>query len=138
MTDASPPRPIAPGLFRDESGAPCLLAARCTACGERHFPATETCPYCAHPAVPERVGPCGTLRLFTVVRNPPPGYAGAVPYGFGVVELDGTGLCVVSRLDETDLSRLRPGLPMRLRIAPLHTDASGAPVLCWSFAPASP
>jgi hypothetical protein len=51
-----------------------------------------------------------------------------------VVEIDGTGLCVLARLEETSLERLRPGLPMRLQIAPLFTDADGRAVLSWSFA----
>jgi hypothetical protein len=51
-----------------------------------------------------------------------------------VVEIEATGLCVVSRLDEADLARLRPGLPLILRIAPLFTDADGCTVLSWSFA----
>ena len=125
-------RPIAPGLFTDDPAR--LLAGRCGTCRALHFPAAETCPYCGAAATPEPVGPQGTLRLFTVVHTAPPGYLGPVPYGFGVVEIDGTGLCVLGRLDETRIERLRPGLPMRLRIAPLFTDADGAAVRSWSFA----
>lgn len=127
-------RPIAPGLFVSEAVGPRLIAGRCRACHELHFPAADTCPYCADEAAPEQIGPRGTLCLFTVVRTAPPGYVGPVPYGFGVIELHGTGLCVLARLDETSLERLRPGLPMQLRIAPLFTDADGREVLSWSFA----
>ena len=128
------PRPIAPGLFTEEAGGPRLLAGRCTSCHSLHFPAADTCSYCGAGAVGEAIGPRGTLRLFTVVSSAPPGYAGPVPYGFGVVEVEGSGLCVVSRLDETSIERLRPGLPMRLRVAPLFTDAEGREVRSWSFA----
>jgi uncharacterized OB-fold protein len=131
-------RPIAQGLFVVDDAGPRLLAGRCERCRELHFPAAETCPYCGQSAVPEPVGPRGTLRLFTVVQTAPPGYQGPVPYGFGVVELDATGLCVVSRLDETSLARLRPGLPLTLRIAPLFTDPDGHDVLSWSFAGEGP
>jgi len=126
-------RPIAPGLF-DVAPEPRLLAGRCGACHELHFPAAERCPYCGGAATPEPVGPHATLRLFTVVHTAPPGYLGPIPYGFGVVEIDGTGLCVLGRLDESAIERLRPGLPMRLRIAPLFTDGEGTRVLSWSFA----
>jgi len=131
-------RPIAPGLFVTDAAGPWLLAGRCQSCRELHFPASETCPYCGQAAGSEPVGPRGTLRLFTVVHTAPPGYQGPVPYGFGVVEIDATGLCVVSRLDETSLDRLRPGLPLVLRIAPLFTDADGRDVLSWSFAAERP
>jgi uncharacterized OB-fold protein len=82
------------------------------------------------------VGPAGHLRLFTVVSNRPPGYRGPLPYGFGVVELDDTGLEVITRLAETDPARLRPGLPVRLVVEPLFTDEDGTPVLAYAFAPA--
>ena len=43
--------------------------------------------------------PMGTVWLHTSVHVAPPGYAGPVPYGFGVVELDGSPLLrVLSRL----------------------------------------
>ena len=127
-------RPIAPGLFVVDDAEPRLLVGRCESCGDLHFPAVETCPYCGRYAIPTAIGPCGTLRLFTVIQTAPPGYRGPVPYGFGVVEIDTTGLCVLSRLDESSLAGLRPGLPLRLRIAPLFTDPDGCDVLSWSFA----
>jgi uncharacterized OB-fold protein len=126
-------RPIAPGLFTEDVGDPRLVAGRCARCRELHFPATDTCPYCGAGAVAEPVGPRGTLRLFTVVATAPPGYRGPVPYGFGVVELEASGLCVLTRLEETSLERLRPGLAMRLVIGELCTDAEGCSVLSWSF-----
>jgi hypothetical protein len=52
-----------------------------------------------------------------------------------VVQLS-DGLRVVTRLTEPDLSRLRPGMPMRLVIAPLHQDDEGRDVLSYAFAPA--
>jgi hypothetical protein len=55
-----------------------------------------------------------------------------------VVEIDTTGLSVVSRLDENRLERLRPGLPLVLRLAPLFTDAEGRQVVSWSFAAVRP
>jgi uncharacterized OB-fold protein len=82
------------------------------------------------------VGPAGRLRLFTIVANRPPGYRGPLPYGFGVVELDDGGLEVIARLTETDLARLRPGLPMTLVVEPLCADDDGTPVLAYAFAPA--
>jgi len=125
-------RPIRPGLF--DADGPALIAARCAECGKPHFPASGTCPYCAAGGCETiRVGPDGTLRLFTVVASEPPGYRGPLPYGFGVVEVDG-GLCLVSRLTETRLERLRPGLPVRLVVEPLYADDAG-PVLSYAFAP---
>jgi uncharacterized OB-fold protein len=127
-------RPICDGLFVADDAEPRLVAGRCGSCSELHFPASDICPYCGDAATPAPIGPHGTVRLFTVVRTSPPGYRGPIPYGFGAVEIDGTGLAVLSRLDEADVTRLRPGRRVRLRIAPLFTDDDGCPVLSWSFA----
>ena len=59
---------------------------------------------------------------------------GEVPYGFGVVELDG-GLRVITRLTETCVERLRPGLDVRLVLEPLFTEEDGTIVLGWAFRP---
>ena len=55
-----------------------------------------------------------------------------------MVTLDESGLEVISRLVDTDLTRLRPGLPMRLEIGPLYTDDDGCDVLSWAFAVQAP
>ena len=131
-------RPITAGLFLEDADGPRLLAGQCPECGRPHVPAGPTCPYCAADGCREiRVGPAAHLRLFTAVQTAPPGYRGPVPYGFGVVELAG-GLCVITRLTEPRLERLRPGLPVRLVVEPLHTDDEGRPVLSYAFRPAEP
>lgn len=131
-----PARPITEGLFDGSSDPPRLHAARCETCRKPHFPASMTCPYCGGDRVAAiLVGPAGTLRLFTAVRTRPPGYGGAVPFGFGVVELDGAGLEVIARLTEADPARLRPGLPVTLVVEPFWTADDGTTVLTYAFAP---
>jgi len=128
-------RPVAPGLFVEDAGGPRLLAGQCPACSRPHFPAGRVCPYCAAEGCTEtRVGPAGRLWLYTAIGTRPPGYAGEVPFGFGVVELPG-GLRVITRLTEPRLELLRPGMPMRLVITPLHTDDAGTAVVSYAFAP---
>ena len=127
-------RPIAPGLFTDGADAR-LIAARCAACTRLHFPAGLVCPYCAADGCRETpVGARGHLRLYTAVLTRPPGYRGDVPYGFGVVEVE-DGLCVIARLTELRLDRLRPGLPVRLVVGTLFTDDDGQAVLDYAFRP---
>lgn len=129
------PRPVTDGVF-EMDGTPRLRAAHCAGCGQLHFPASTTCPYCGRDgSTATLVGPSATLRLFTAVASRPPGYRGALPYGFGVVEIDGTGLEVITRLTESDPGRLRPGQPMRLVVETLCTDDDGTPVLTYAFAP---
>ena len=72
-----------------------------------------------------------------MVTSQPPGYRGPLPFGFGVVELDGTGLEVITRLTESDAARLRPGLPVTLVLESLCSDDDGTRVLTYAFAPAA-
>lgn len=130
--------PIHPGLFTlpgDPRGTR-LLAGRCEACGKRHFPAGDTCPFCtAGGCTTDAVGATGTIYLHTVVNARPPGYRGEVPYGFGIVDLP-EGLRVVSRLAESSLDALRPGLAVELEVAPLFTNDAGDEVLSFTYRPA--
>ena len=128
-------RAISEGLFVSAGDGPRLLAARCEACGKLSFPAASVCPYCGADGTREtRVGPAARLCLYTAVVSRPPGYRGAVPYGFGVVELE-DGLRVIARLTESRLERLRPGLLLRLVVEPLCTDDDGTAVLSYAFRP---
>jgi uncharacterized OB-fold protein len=130
-----PSIPIRPGLLDLDRTPPRLLGGCCQDCRRHHFPAQATCPYCASATceiVP--LSERGTLYLATVVHNPPPGYRGQTPYGFGVVELP-EGLRIISPLTEARLERLQTGTAMRLQIAPLFVDEGGMEVLGYAFAP---
>lgn len=115
------------GLFTDE---PRLLGSRCLSCGGHHFPRHDTCAYCSSDQIEQlELSATGKLWAWTAVTAAPPGYAGEVPYGFGVVELP-EGLRVVTRLTEADPSRLASGQAMRLVLVVLADD-----VVTYAFAP---
>ncbi|MBV8462847.1 MAG: OB-fold domain-containing protein [Acidimicrobiales bacterium] len=113
---------------------PRLLGSQCRDCNARQFPRTDTCPYCGSSA-PEDVelAPTGRLWAWTTVSAAPPGYDGPVPFGFGVVELDG-GPRVVTRLTRSDADALSAGQPMHLVLTPVSPPDAPV-VLSWSFAP---
>lgn len=81
--------------------------------GLRHFPASPVCPFTgADDIEPVDLPRSGTVWLHTTVTVAPPGYFGPVPYGFGIVELDGDPMLrVVSRLAGDGLAR---GVPVHL------------------------
>lgn len=130
------PVPVVSGLFvKDDAGTWHLVAGYCESCARYHFPRSPYCPYCASDGCSERrVGKTGTLYLFTTVVNRPPGYRGQVPFGFGVVELP-EGLRVISRITESEASRLRFGQTVRLVVTPLHEDEEGRTVTSYAFQP---
>lgn len=132
----SPARPIAEGLFTLDGDSIRLLGGLSPSSGRYHFPRAAHCPYTGADDVEEvELSDHGTLWAWTAVTIPPPGYEGDVPYGFGVVELP-EGLRVVSRLTESDPSRLQGGQPMRLVRDAVATDDDGNDLVTWAFAPA--
>lgn len=97
-----------------------------------HFPRSPVCPYSgADDVTPVRLPREGRLWLWTSVTTAPPGYDGPVPYGFGVVELDGVGLRVIGRLVDADVDAHAEGEAMVV-VADRFRD-----VETWAFAPAA-
>jgi uncharacterized protein len=131
-------RPVHDGLLRVEpDGRVRLLGGFSPSSGLHHFPRLTACPYTgADDVEPVELSDHGTLWGWTAVTAAPPGYSGEVPFGFGVVELP-EGLRVITRITEPDPSRLEFGVPMRLVVDPLHTDADGTEVVTYAFAPAT-
>ena len=125
-------QPVAPGLFElDGDGSITLIGGFSHVSGRHHFPLGPVCPFTGADDVAAVPLPRdGHLWAWTAVTHAPPGYDGPIPYGFGVVELDGIGLRVVSRLTEPDPSRLHEGQRMTL-----VTDDLGAHVAVWAFSP---
>jgi uncharacterized OB-fold protein len=127
MTHMSETKPVVEGMFDDEG----LIGGACSSCGRNHFPLAGSCPWCgAADPVEARLATEGTLWSWTAVNAAPPGYEGPVPYGFGVVELAGDGLQVITLLTESDPARLHVGDPMRFT-----TRSVGDGVTSWAFAP---
>ena len=125
-------RAVHDGLFRTDP--PALLGSRCDDCGRHAFPRSTTCPYCGSERVNDvELSPTGTLWGWTTVTAAPPGYHGAVPFGFGIVELP-EGVRVITRLAVPE-DDYEPGLQMSLRIVPLHVADDGTQVETWEFGP---
>ncbi len=103
-------------LFEEVSpGAIALVGGFSASSGKHHFPLAEVCPYTGADDVERVLLPTtGSLWLWTVVTAAPPGYSGPVPYGLGVVALDGIDLLVAGRLTEADPAALKEGEPMAL------------------------
>jgi uncharacterized OB-fold protein len=130
-------RPIHDGLFRElPDGSIRLVGGYSPSSGRTHFPRLPACPYTGADDVEEvELADHGTLWLWTGVTARPPGYDGALPFGFGIVELP-DGLRVITRLTVADPDALSFGQPMRLVADTLQTDDDGTAVVTYAFAPA--
>jgi uncharacterized OB-fold protein len=126
---------IIDGLFRVEGESLTLLGGYSASSGLRHFPRRPVCPFTGADDVTD-VDLTGTGRLlwWTSVQTAPPGYQGPVPYGLGVVALDGEPeLRVVGRLTVSDPSELDTG--DRMRTVPVELDTEDGPRVTWAFEP---
>lgn len=132
--------PVADGLFEMTGGEPRLIGARCQSCKTVYFPHSAYCrnPECVAKQV-ERwlLPPRGNLYSFTIQRyRPPPLFRvdDWAPYVLGLVDL-GEGLQVMAMLSGVAHDEIRIGMPLRLVIEPLYTDAERGPVVTYKFAP---
>src|SRR5580765_4259521 len=127
-------RAITAGLFElHDDGTITLVGGYSPSSGKYHFPLLGSCPYSGATDIETvTLSAHATLWAWTAVTAAPPGYAGPVPFGFGVVELEREKLRVITRLTESDPAQLTFGQPMQL-VAETLPDEDGEPVVTWAF-----
>ncbi|WP_024333775.1 Zn-ribbon domain-containing OB-fold protein [Desulfotignum balticum] len=122
---------VGDGLFvppQSPSQEPHLIGSKCNNCGEVTFPKQPWCANCGGDAEELLLSSRGKLYSFSNVNNPvPEGYKGPIPYGVGVVEVD--GVRVMSYITEHDPGKLKIGMDMKLVIEPLFVDDEGNNVI---------
>jgi uncharacterized protein len=115
-------------------GAGWVEAFRCPNCAAVVAELTRACRRCGSrdAQVPFRPLPKGTLYSWTVVHRSYPGIA--VPFVSAIVDLDG-GLALKGTLRLDDLTRLQPGMPVKLVLddAGGATDNDGRPYAGFHF-----
>ena len=115
-----------------------LVGQRCAACGTRAFPPRLRCVSCFSDST-ERVelSRVGKVDAFTVVRQPPPGYRGPVPYVLGQVLFD-NDLVALSHLAGKPVEDWRRGDIVASYAFELPVGADAAPHRTFAFYPVSP
>ena len=101
----------------DESGgAGVLLGQRCRQCQVCVFGPAIFCQACSSDDLESvQLSRQGTLYSFTVVRVPPAGWPGKVPYTLGEVELP-EGPHVLAEIIDSEPEQLKLGMPMELAL----------------------
>lgn len=98
--------------LRDEKK---IYGRKCSRCGKVYIPPRPVCGPCfARTDEWVEVGPQGTLECFTVVYftflDPITGKKRPVPYGYGLIRLDGAHSRIQHFLSENDPKRLYVGM----------------------------
>lgn len=131
---------ISDEIIELQSTGPVLMGGRHHASGKIVFPFPEN----SESEFYERVAlkTVGRIWSFTIQRFPPksPPYigetdqAGFVPFAIGYVELEDQ-VIVEARLDVSDFSVLKAGLPVELTLVPFASDPTGEPIHTFAFKP---
>lgn len=114
-----------------------LLGMVCKSCGTHFFGSPRFCLKCTSSDI-ERVelSKEGVLYSFTIVRAPPPGWQGSVPYILGSVKLpEGPQVC--SEVVDCPEEALKIGMPMELTLRVGGKDKEENEIVVYKWRPTS-
>ena len=122
-------------LLNEDGKEGVLLGTRCRRCGEHFFGDVVFCRNCTSSDLePVELSRRGTLYSYTVVRVPPAGWRGSVPYALGQVELP-EGPHVLSELVDCPFEELQVGMMLDLALVVGGEDAEGNEVVVYKWRP---
>ena len=108
----------------DDGSEGILLGTKCRDCGVHVFGPVTFCQACtSNNLEPVNLSSCGTLYSYTVVRVPPAGWPGPVPYVLGQVELR-EGPHVLAEVIDCRESDLRIDMEVELALRTVSADGS--------------
>lgn len=114
-----------------------LIGFRCRECGVSVFGPATFCQSCtSFDLEPVDLGRSGTLFSYTIVRIPPAGWPGEVPYILGQVELP-SGPQVLAEVIDCDHAGLTIGMPVELAIQAVPSQEGGDDKLVYKWRPTS-
>ena len=120
-------------LTNEEGSEGVLLGFRCPTCDIHVFGPATFCQGCASNNLePVELSKKGILYSYTVVRVPPAGWPGKVPYVLGQVELP-EGPQVLAEVIDCPEAELKIGMPVELALLPvkISNEDPGKVVYKW-------
>ena len=113
-----------------------LVGFRCRECGTHVFGAATFCQGCTSDQLePVDLSQQGTLYSYTIVRVPPAGWPGPVPYTLGQVQLP-EGPQVLAEVVDCPAEDLKIGLEVALALRPVPGGDSSADRVVYKWRPA--
>lgn len=125
-------------LTNDDGTEGVLLGFRCLECDTVIFGPETFCQRCTSVKLePVELSRTGTLYSYTVVRVPPAGWPGPVPYTLGQVELP-DGPQVLAELVDCPEADLEIDMPVELTLRLVQGEEPSAPKVVYKWRPVGP
>ena len=123
-------------LTSDDAGTGTLIGFHCKDCDTTVFGAAVFCQACTSRNLEAvELGVKGTLYSYTVVRIPPAGWPGNVPYVLGQVELP-QGPQVLAEVIGCDYDDLEIGMEVEMALQVVSTENGGPDKAVYKWRPA--
>ena len=120
-------------LLNDDGTEGVLLGTRCRQCGEHFFGSVVFCQSCTSDDMePVELSKRGTLFSYTIVRAPPSGWPGKVPYALGQVMLP-EGPHVLSEVLDCPFEQIKVGMDLELDMAIAGEDDQGNQIVVYKW-----
>lgn len=131
-------RSVDPSRLRLDEDRPTegsLIGMRCLDCGIYVFGQAVFCQACSSPQLePAELSRTGSLYSYTIVRVPPDGWPGPVPYVLGEVALP-EGPHVLAEVIDFAYEDLRIDMEVGLALREVRSGDSGSPLMVYKWAP---
>ena len=122
-------------LTNDEGTEGVLLGFRCLDCGIHVFGPATFCQGCSSSNLsPVELGKEGILYSYTIVRVPPQGWPGDVPYVLGQIELS-EGPQVLAEGIDCPEDNLKIGMPVELTLRLVEAAEGGSERVVYKWRP---
>ncbi|MDA1128189.1 MAG: Zn-ribbon domain-containing OB-fold protein [Chloroflexi bacterium] len=113
-----------------------LIGFRCQECGASVFGPAIFCQACTSTELePVDLGSKGFLYSFTIVRIPPAGWPGPVPYVLGQVELP-LGPQVLAEVIDCEHDDLKIGMAVEMKLQAVPAENGGSDKAVYKWRPA--
>jgi uncharacterized OB-fold protein len=106
-----------------------LEAAKCAGCGKIYYPPRRVCACGGREFETVELPNTGKVVTYTIIRVGPSDFADEVPYGLGIVELDG-GVRLMAQLVDVPLDDIETGMPVKLEFRKIYQEGE-AGIICY-------
>lgn len=122
-------------LTDDQGACGTLVGFRCLECGVHVFGPAIFCQACTSSQLrPVELGRTGTLYSYTIVRVPPSGWPGPVPYILGEIELP-QGPHVLAEIVDCAETDLHIGMSVDLALFTVEANSPGEATIVYKWRP---